>query len=649
MNTYYTDGEPISTFVKEYFSFNNEYFPHKKEWKQVHHYPADLVFVFGSAAYSSNMKNTKGSTMLSLLDGSSKEILTNKILFSLIYSKNSFIPRFDIVYNSFEIAGLFKRKKFLENPVILKPLGSFSGENIIVSDNKKELIDWMDSKLKSKFPDQKTKIKLTAWVFQDYIRNPALYKKFKFHIRVIIVPIKRGISEPIEIYMTKYNRMVCAGEPYKASDWQNEDIHDTHIRRNSLTPYFLINNPDGWNDNDVNIAFRKIVNIFKKIFGEYNDFKPTWGAKGGFELLGADVMFDEDKHPYIIEINSKTGFHHSQKFVIPSILDLVLNKRNDGNMIELYNEKTSIVEITKNFDNALFVDYSVNEYFSAIKCDSIKYILVKGEKKDQVYDKEYIVKDLSEGAKKLKFLYDMVIEAKPFAKVYYIPNSGIIDNTFIKKSELNEKVRDHIYPEIFTKTSLDQIYNWIDNTDGSRIVFLSITFCLSQIKMHFAPQFQWRSRDSDLFWANVDKSISREKRNITLSELIKTFYSIYKNSHKYSLPYDYFKDITINDYVEYFYGGKERVSMLQKLFEKLEKEKIKIVFLSSNWAVHISPKLIQETLNVFIPSKNYEMHYVGYESNWNKVLKIYMLKYDSLCKTKKHKKRSNITLKKSRK
>jgi hypothetical protein len=165
---------------------------------------------------------------------------------------------------------------------------------------------------------------------------------------------------------------------------------------------------------------------------------------------------------------------------------------------------------------------------------------------------------------------------------------------------------------------------------------------LTQMDMPFAPQILWYKKDYEKYWEHVDKSISRTHTNIGFKDLIQTYYSIYKNTNEDSKPFSYFDDLTVEDYVEYFFGGKERVKMLKELFRKLGEKNIKIVFISANWSLKASPKLWKEILSVIIPYNNYEMHYVGYEIDWNKILKLYTLGYGTLCKSKNTKAKSKL-------
>jgi hypothetical protein len=621
MNTFYAGGEPIKTYVEDYFK---TYLP---DWKQVYDFPAKLVFVHREASYGKNMKNTKKSEMLSILDGSTKEIITNKILFGTIYIKEPFIPKFHIIYHKHDLEKLLETEGYLKNAKILKPLGTYSGAGIIVSDNKKDLLDHKESVSKP-----------TAWVIQDYIKHPSLFKGFKFHIRVHIIPIRRSYDGPIEIYVTTINRMILASKPYKPSDWLNEDIHDTHLRRNPRNPFFPIDFPDGWSKEDVDQAQTKIINILKKIFTDYHDLSPAWGAKGGFDLFGADVLFDsETKNPYILEINSKITFHPSQKNIIFSIMNLVLENKVDCNLVKIYDERTTIVKTNKKYNYGLFVNDMTLSYINinSLKCPYADYILTVGSLKvNPQYEKTYKPKTLSSNGKKMEFLFDQIVKAKPFAKINYVKNSGITDK-LTKKEQYNPKVLEYLDPITFKKSSLERINEWIEKTSGKRVIFLSLTYGLSQVNMPFAPQFLWKDSDHERFWEHVDKSISRTKTNISFKDLIQTYYSIYKNTNENPKPFSYFDDLTVEDYIEYFYGGIERVKMLKELFQKFEKNDIKVVFITSNWTVYTSPKLWEEIVPVFIPSKNYEIHYVGWEIDWNKILKVYMLGYGSLCKTEK--------------
>ena len=307
---------PISSpsyYIKtKYDNFDTEMSKQLKErgYKLSSDFPVDFIFLSDKYAYYKNKFDTKKSTYISILKGKSKEEITNKILLNKKF-KNS-----DFIINSIYLTSNQKISE-IEGIKILKPLNGFHGKGIKIVNSKNEIIKWM-----------KENNEYNEWILEDYILNPDLKDGYKFHFRVWVLVKVVQYKKP-EVFVNNYKYFILAHEKYKTDDWSNKNIHDTHYTRDTPIKDQIFPNdlPDSWTKNDgINID-SKINNIIKKIFNKQLDFYPDWDAMNGFEIFGADFIF-ENKHPYLLEINKKIDLG-GREFAITGILETVLdNKEN---------------------------------------------------------------------------------------------------------------------------------------------------------------------------------------------------------------------------------------------------------------------------------------------------------------------------------
>lgn len=132
----------------------------------------------------------------------------------------------------------------------------------------------------------------------QYIPNPLLYQKRKFHFRVLMAVSNSWIKyAPIFI-------VVVAKHPYEADNYQDCKIHDTHAKS---TPWYKTF-PEGFEKSSrepilkgINLVMTSIGNKIKSVFSyPESDFS--------YQIAGVDIMFDENYKPWIIEVNNTSGF-----------------------------------------------------------------------------------------------------------------------------------------------------------------------------------------------------------------------------------------------------------------------------------------------------------------------------------------------------
>jgi glutathione synthase/RimK-type ligase-like ATP-grasp enzyme len=309
--TFYIKTDDRTT---EYPEFEKEMFNElkKRGYKESNNFPVDFIFLSGDSSYYRNRFNTKGSKWISLLYGNSKTEISNKIVLNKNFEKEDFIiPSMYLTQNS-------PIPDIDESIIrILKPLNGFEGSGITIIKTKKDIELWL------KKNEENTKYK--EWILQDYIQNPDLKNGYKFHFRVIVL-VKKTANKNSEVFISNYKYFVPSLEKYKKGDWLNKKIHDTHYKPGK-TIIFPNELPDNWSIEDANKATNNMHQIITKIFENQNQFEPEWNAKNGFELFGADIIF-ENKHPYLLEINSKMGLK-GRISIIPGIIETVLESKEN--------------------------------------------------------------------------------------------------------------------------------------------------------------------------------------------------------------------------------------------------------------------------------------------------------------------------------
>lgn len=138
-------------------------------------------------------------------------------------------------------------------------------------------------------------------IASNYITNPLLFKGRKFHFRCYILITSWGKYIP-------YRRadILTASEPYKAADYDNEAIHDSHGKSTLEDRFFPedLPDPEGKIQAGLTMIFDRIIEAIKKDC----TLKTYSESQHGYELLAPDILFDEDFNPYLLEVNSRVGY-----------------------------------------------------------------------------------------------------------------------------------------------------------------------------------------------------------------------------------------------------------------------------------------------------------------------------------------------------
>lgn len=250
-------------------------------WREVKTNDADIVLQMGIPIIP--LRTNPRVKLLAILTGPSKEVLTVKSRLYERFADYAWVPQSKTITDAVPVIRSLK---------ILKPTEGYRGMGITLVHTKKEAEDWIEKNAEYK-----------EWVLQTYIQ-PATYLGHKFHLRVylLINCSSRGVRSA---WLANKYFLVQAVKPYKNSDYGNKEIHDTHMKHGHLF-LFPDQKPDGWDESMTKSAHNKVINIMKTLLNEEPNYRPDWKAQNGFQVFGADVMFQQGTNkPFILEFNTK--------------------------------------------------------------------------------------------------------------------------------------------------------------------------------------------------------------------------------------------------------------------------------------------------------------------------------------------------------
>jgi hypothetical protein len=141
----------------------------------------------------------------------------------------------------------------------------------------------------------------TRVIASEYIVDPMLYNGYKFHLRIYLLIVMCADGSRY-LSMLRNGLIIPAHQKYIRGDWENAEIHDTHGRDNRGLGRFPRDLPDGEALlGAVTAALKRAIVPLLPRVNLYSE------AKNGYEMLGADVMFESDGTLRIIEINDTPG------------------------------------------------------------------------------------------------------------------------------------------------------------------------------------------------------------------------------------------------------------------------------------------------------------------------------------------------------
>jgi len=219
----------------------------------------------------------------------------------------------------------------------------YGGKDIIIihdnktTENAKKLLDKYDNVLIS-----------------EYIKSPLLFKGYKFHIRTFL--LASIINGKFKTHVLDFGRIFTAREKYKQSDWDNSDIHDTHMKSTVKDWFFP---KDFTNENISSLSgegssnlltgniFEIVYDIFKQIHNIFNSvsklLEETAGiyenVKNGFNIFGIDLMIKDDFTVILIECNSEGTYKSKEPETHKKIEEIIFNWVDKVILSQVFNTK----------------------------------------------------------------------------------------------------------------------------------------------------------------------------------------------------------------------------------------------------------------------------------------------------------------------
>lgn len=204
--------------------------------------------------------------------------------------------------NSFMLSSNLKWDDIKNQIYIARPISGQSGEGIINIHTPQSLAS-AQKLLLEKYSTHG--ISLT-----EYVTNPLLINKRKMHLRAYM--LFTLINNTFRSYFLDCGKILTARAPYVNGDWNNKDIHDTHMdssyRKDLLFPDDLYGNttPNIKNAEDFDIIHKNIresiLYISRIAASNIYNYSNTINT---YEVFGIDIFIRDDFSVFIMEVNSK--------------------------------------------------------------------------------------------------------------------------------------------------------------------------------------------------------------------------------------------------------------------------------------------------------------------------------------------------------
>ena len=285
-----------------------------------------LDFFFSDSNNVNESKHWSYESGLKNLIGDSKKMITNKLnLYNNlkdIPGTERFLPKtitFDISGKSLGYLDRFRNLFKPNRPYICKIVDMGAGQGIIATDKFYEFREFMRKYINMLQKNPKAHVR--QWVLQEYITNPWLLKGKKFHVRQLF--FYQPGSRPS--YYMYHSRIALAEAPYKAGDWLNKDIHDTHFHKSHGEdwPFAMNFSQAQWIKlkDQFEFIYACLVSVLKgNCYSE---------SKHCFEVFGVDLMITDKMEIKLIEVNDKIGMSGTPEYnrkVFQGIMTSVVDK-----------------------------------------------------------------------------------------------------------------------------------------------------------------------------------------------------------------------------------------------------------------------------------------------------------------------------------
>lgn len=305
-----------------------------KNWKKLDKNKKNPTFFYLDYLNIYNKEYYSYQSFIKNLIGNQKHLLTDKANLNLMLSDKYLMKTYNYTVGN----NLDKYKNIFKNNKkwILKPSKGREGIGIRIVENFDEMKEYLSETIK-KINFRKVK-ETNKWVIQEYINQPLLFMKRKFHLRIYFLIVDKKIY-----YFNKY-LIATAAKEYKDENYQNKNIHDSHYNEKSIRNKIF---PEDFNNDKINIE-DSINDIFKNIKKNIKlPMKCYPEDKHCYEIFAADVMITKNNEVKVLEFNHSVGYPETMDKKYPMFenqLDIVLKhfKLIDENLVE---DKNYFVEV----------------------------------------------------------------------------------------------------------------------------------------------------------------------------------------------------------------------------------------------------------------------------------------------------------------
>lgn len=248
--------------------------------------------------------------------------ICNKVKFAQNFARflGKYIPQTYLIIN----------RRFMQKPEpsvirdrdvwFLKPSETYGGHGIRIASNPIRFLKMVKYN--------------TTYVVQPHVPNIALIKNRKFDIRIyVLFTFKRG--HPFNAYIFKDGMIKLTVDEYNEDSLRAENNLTNKTfqsGKRSYDPYELTMLFSEWEYYD--IAFsnlkRALLDMQDVFCAKLNQNRGASSSRGGYWLAGLDVIYDQDLHPWILEINGNPGMNpvwntpdRWEQFFVRAVRDIV--------------------------------------------------------------------------------------------------------------------------------------------------------------------------------------------------------------------------------------------------------------------------------------------------------------------------------------
>lgn len=189
--------------------------------------------------------------------------------------------------------------------LILRPIGEGAscGRGIYMSTTPVEFEQARQNILK-----EGAAIRLKSIIASEYILNPLLLGRKKFHIRAFFL-VRTGpdYAEPFVTDLWPRGRIVTAELPYERGNWHNKKIHDTHSESTPYNMWFPEDLPEPSRASEIYQKMQLTLSAVADLL-QRNRVGPYPESRNAFEVFGCDFLVTDDYQVILIEINDRVGY-----------------------------------------------------------------------------------------------------------------------------------------------------------------------------------------------------------------------------------------------------------------------------------------------------------------------------------------------------